>query len=311
MSRERSPRVIFLADCQSFYASVEKAAHPEYANKPLVVAGDPERRSGIILAACPIAKRHGVKTAESLREALAKCPDLVVMKPRMQTYIDVSLQITAILEDYTDLVEPYSIDEQFADVTGSVKLFGDPMEIAKAVQSRVLQETGVFTRVGISENKVLSKMCCDNIAKKNETGLFRMTKADLPNVLWKLPLNSMFMIGSRMLAHFHSMNIHTIGDLAQTDLGELKRLMRRKMGKQSDIHAEVLWRIANGHDDSPVDPFTHRAVQKAIGHQMTLPRDYRTLQDIKVVLLGINIKICVHKAKKPLIAWKNSVFWAV
>ncbi len=108
-----SERTIFLADCQSFYASVEKADHPECKNKPVAVAGDPARRSGIILAACPIAKSFGVTTAERLGEALIKCPELVVMRPRMQHYIDVSLMITKIYEEFTDLVEIFSIDEQF------------------------------------------------------------------------------------------------------------------------------------------------------------------------------------------------------
>jgi DNA polymerase IV len=103
-------RVIMLADCQSFYASVEKAAHPEYKDLPVAVAGDPARRSGIILAACPIAKAKGVTTAERLGEALSKCPELVIIKPRMQTYITVSLLITEIFESFTDLVEPFSID---------------------------------------------------------------------------------------------------------------------------------------------------------------------------------------------------------
>ncbi|MBB3152185.1 nucleotidyltransferase/DNA polymerase involved in DNA repair [Paenibacillus endophyticus] len=103
-------KVIMLADCQSFYASVEKADHPEYRDRPLVVAGDPERRSGIILAACPIAKDFGVTTAERLGDSLAKCPDLVIIKPRMQLYIDISMRITNIYQSYTDLVEPYSID---------------------------------------------------------------------------------------------------------------------------------------------------------------------------------------------------------
>jgi len=116
-------RVVLLVDCQSFYASVEKAAHPEYRNKPLAVAGDPSRRSGIILAACPIAKQRGVTTAEALGEALGKCPDLVIVRPRMQTYIEVSLLITEIFESFTELVEPFSIDEQFLDVTGSIAYF--------------------------------------------------------------------------------------------------------------------------------------------------------------------------------------------
>lgn len=135
-------RIIMLADCQSFYASVEKASNPQYANKPLVVAGDPERRSGIILAACPIAKQYGVTTAETVRESLAKCPDLVIIKPRMQLYIDVSMQITNIYRTYSDLVEPYSIDEQFIDITGSRKLFGSPRDIAEAIQGQVRNDTG-------------------------------------------------------------------------------------------------------------------------------------------------------------------------
>lgn len=167
MSRDKKKRIVMLADCQSFYASVEKAAHPEYANQPVAVAGDPARRSGIILAACPLAKQYGVTTAERLGEALDKCPNLVVIRPRMQEYINVSLQITEIFQSYTDLVEPYSIDEQFLDITGSLRLFGDPIKIAKSIQHKIMKETGVYIRVGIGENKVLSKMACDNFAKHN------------------------------------------------------------------------------------------------------------------------------------------------
>ncbi len=101
---DKRERTIFLADCESFYASVEKAEHPECMNKPVAVAGDPARRSGIILAACPIAKEYGVSTAERLGTALAKCPELVIMRPRMQHYIDVSLMITQIYKEYTYLV---------------------------------------------------------------------------------------------------------------------------------------------------------------------------------------------------------------
>lgn len=160
-------RIIMLGDCQSFYASVEKAENPQYQDRPLVVAGDPERRSGIILAACPIAKGFGVTTAETLGTALAKCPDLVVIKPRMQTYINVSMQITDIYKSYTDLVEPYSIDEQFIDVTGSMHLFANsPEELARIIQTHVQATSGVRTRFGIAETKILAKTACDNYAKK-------------------------------------------------------------------------------------------------------------------------------------------------
>ncbi|MED1916923.1 DNA polymerase IV [Brevibacillus sp. DP1.3A] len=291
-------RVIMLADCQSFYASVEKAAHPEYKNKPLVVAGDPTRRSGIILAACPIAKKHGITTAERLGEALAKCPEVVVIRPRMEEYIRVSLQITEILQSYTDLVEPYSIDEQHLDITASLKLFGSPVTIAKNIQQRVMNETGVRTRIGISYCKVVSKMACDNFAKKNERGIFTLSKVDLPTILWPLPVNKMFMVGSRMTQHLTRMGIMTIGDLANTSLTTLKR----KWG----INGEVLWCIANGIDSSPVSPNTHNH-QKVIGHQMTLPRDYYTLQEILVPLLELSELVCQRCRAKGYMGWVVSV----
>jgi DNA polymerase-4 len=290
-------RVIMLADCQSFYASVEKAAHPEYKHRPLVVAGDPERRSGIVLAACPMAKKKGITTAERLGEALSKCPDLVVIRPRMQEYIRVSLQITEILQSYTDLVEPYSIDEQHLDVTGSLALYGSPVEIAKSIQRRVMQNTSIYTRIGISENKVLAKMACDNFAKKNESGIFELWKDKLVD-LWTLPVHKMFLVGSRMTRHLAKMGIYTIGELAVTPLQKLKR----KWG----INGEVIWRIANGIDASPVSPDTHIG-QKAIGHQMTLPRDYKTWDEIQVSILELSELICQRCRAKGYMGWVVSV----
>src|SRR5690625_3396659 len=264
-------RVIMLADGQSFYASVEKSDHPEYANRPLIVAGDPARRSGIVLAACPLAKRFGITTAERLGEALAKCPDVVVVQPRMEHYIAVSLQITRILRNYTDLVEPYGIDEQFLDVTGSQRMFGDPITIARQIQKQVLIETGIYTRIGISFCKVASKMACDNFAKKNDDGVFWLTAAQIQNTLWPLPVQNMFMIGSRMKRHLYRMGIHTIGDLAKTPLARLKN--------RWGINGEVIWQIANAHDPSPVSPNTYDH-QKSFGQQMTLPRDYSQQEEI-------------------------------
>ncbi|SMF88103.1 DNA polymerase-4 [Paenibacillus uliginis N3/975] len=288
-----SNRVVMLADCQSFYASVEKVDHPQYKDRPLVVAGDPERRSGIVLAACPIAKSKGITTAERIGEAVAKCPDLVVIRPRMQKYIDVSMQITEIYKQYTDLVEPYSIDEQFLDVTGSLHLFGcTPKELAQIIQNHIQESTGVYARFGISETKILAKTACDNYAKKNSSGIYTLTKEMLPETLWKRPVSDMFMAGSRMTRHFVSMGMPTIGSVAETTLGKLKQMMRRKFGKNSDIQAEMYWRIANGIDDSPVRPGTHQVAPKSVGHMMTLPRDYGTLAEIKVILLELTELVC-------------------
>ncbi|MDQ0661435.1 DNA polymerase IV [Paenibacillus sp. W2I17] len=292
-------RVIMLADCQSFYASVEKSAHPEYKDRPLVVAGDPARRSGIILAACPLAKSYGITTAERLGEALAKCPDVVVVRPRMAEYIRVSLHITRILQSYTDLVEPYSIDEQFLDVTGSLDLFGSPETIARSIQSRVMDETGVYIRIGISDTKVVSKMACDLYAKKVPSGICTLPRKDLPSTIWEKPVRDMFMVGSRMAQHLYKMGVHTIGDLAQTPLSRL----RERWG----VNGEVLWRIARGIDDSPVKPGTYSHQQQGIGHQMTLPRDYDSWEDIKVVLLELAELVSRRSRDKSLMGHVVSV----
>lgn len=276
-------RVVMLADCQSFYASVEKADHPQYRDRPLIVAGDRERRSGIVLAACPLAKRYGVTTAETLGSALAKNPGLVVMRPRMERYIAVSMQITKILLRFTDLVEPYSIDEQHLDVTGSLSLFGDPIALAQRIQQDVKRETGIYSRFGISYNKAVSKMACDNFAKKNADGLYWLPREQMAEVLWPLPIRQMYMVGSRMERHLKGMGIHTIGALANTPLVQL----RQRWG----INGEVLWRLAHGLDDSPVDPGSH-AGEKSIGHEMTLPRDFYSLPEVAVPLLELTELVC-------------------
>lgn len=291
-------RLVFLIDMQSFYASVEKAANPQIRNKPVVVAGDPERRSGIILAACPIAKSYGVVTAEALWQAQQKCRQLVVVRPRMEMYIHRSIQITKIFEAFTDLVEPFSIDEQFLDVTGSVHLFGDPIQMAQQIRQRVWMETGINCRVGIGENKVLAKMACDNFAKKSEEGVFWLKREALADTLWKLPIEKLFGVGSRMKRHFHRLGVYQIGQLADMR----PSILARHWG----VNGEVLWRTAHGIDDSPVSMDTYES-QKGIGHHMTLPRDYHTAAEIKVILLELCEEVCRRARKKELIGSVLSV----
>lgn len=285
-------RQIFLIDGQSFYASVEKAAHPEYRDKPVAV-GDPARMNGIVLAACPIAKSRGVTTASRVGEALARCPDLVVIRPRMGTYIQVSLLITRIFESYTELVEPYSIDEQFLDVTDSLSYFGGtPRELAARIQQDVLFSTGVWSRVGIGPTKILAKMATDNYAKKNPEGVFELSYDKLESTLWTLPVHDMFMVASAMTRHFTRMGLASIGDIARMEFGEFKRRMRREMGKQSDIQAGYYWQTARGIDPSPVEPGIRRQL-KSVSHGKALRWNlYRELKDIEVVLLELVVEVC-------------------
>ncbi|KAF6658989.1 DNA polymerase IV [Paenibacillus polymyxa] len=291
-------RTILLADCQSFYASVEKASYPEYKNKPLAVAGDPARRSGIILAACPMAKSFGVSTAERLGEALKKCPELVIVRPRMKHYIDVSLAITDIYKEYTDLVEVFSIDEQFLDISGSFKIFGDSLTVAREIQKKVLLQTGVWVRIGISSNKVLAKSATDIWAKKIKSGIFTLPKTELEQLLWPQPVNKMFGVGSRMSSHFERLGMTTIGDIARTSLPDLKSKFRARFGKQSDIQAEVMWKTANGLDESPVAPYTFSSPQKSVSHMMTLPQDYLEPNEVETILLELSEEVCRDSRRK-------------
>ncbi|MFB5269628.1 hypothetical protein ACE41H_22975 [Paenibacillus enshidis] len=148
------------------------------------------------------------------------------------------------------------------------------------------------TGLGIAETKILAKTACDNYAKKNPSGIYTLSKDMLAGTLWQLPVSSMFISRSRMTRHFAAMGLHTIGSVAQTPLARLKEMMRRKFGKNSDIQAEMYWRIANGMDDSPVRPETHQVAPKSVGHMMTLPRDYGNLEEIKVVLLELTELVC-------------------
>ncbi|SLK16433.1 MULTISPECIES: DNA polymerase IV [unclassified Paenibacillus] len=285
-------RTIMLIDMQSFYASVEKAKMPEYRNKPLAVAGDPARRSGIILAACPLAKAKGVSTAEPLWQSLQKCPELIIVRPHMQEYIEVSTQIMSIIEEFSDLVEPYSIDEMFIDVTGSLHLFAnDPVDLAKQIQDKIFNATGVYARAGIGENKIISKLCCDMIAKKVEGGVFHLKKDELHKHIGQKPIRDMWGIGSRMEKHLWKMGIRTIEDLAKTPLTKL----RSKWG----VNGEVIWRVANGIDSSPVSTDSY-SVQKDIGNAMTLPRDYTEAWEIAVVIQDICTEVCRRTRKKGL-----------
>ncbi|MBH8606252.1 DNA polymerase IV [Thermoactinomyces sp. CICC 10521] len=290
--------VVFLVDIQSFYASIEKALRPELEGKPVVVAGDPERRGGVILAACPLAKSYGIQNAITLSEATRLCPHLTVVRPRMGLYLKASLSITEILERFSDLVEPYSIDEQFVSISGSEKLFGDPLTIARKIQAAIRTELGVYARVGIGPNKVLSKMACDQFAKKRETGIFSLTHDNLQRDLWPLPVEKLFGVGKRMGRHLRSIGIRTIGELARFPLERLKR----KWG----VNGHVLWMTANGFDLSPVTPQTFHS-QKAIGHHMTLPRDYRTAEEIQVVLLELCEEVCRRARRHHLLGQTVSV----
>ncbi len=277
-------KLIFLADMESFYASVETSLNPAWRGKPVVVCGDPERRRGIVLAASKEAKAYGIKTGFLAGEYRRLCPEVILVKPRMHTYLQFSLRIMEIFRQFSDRVLPYSIDELFLDMTGCEKLFGPPQEMAREMIRRVWEETGIRCRIGIGENPLQAKMACDCFAKKSSEGIFALNHENYAFYTWPLPVSSLFGVGSRMESHFQRMAIRTIGHLA--------RLPRESLRRRWGVNGEILWLNAHGIDYSTISPATASEEQKGVSHNMTLPRDYVKESEIKVVLLELCEEVC-------------------
>jgi DNA polymerase-4 len=277
-------RQILLVDMNSFYASVEQAQNPGWRGKPIVICGDPERRSGIVLAASREAKAFGIKTVDPVWEVRQKCPQAILVRPRMETYVEVSMRIMEIAKRFTPQVEVFSIDELFLDVTGTEKLWGGPWEVARKFRQLVREETGVICSAGISYNKLAAKVCCDTMAKKAPDGIHEWKPEHIEREMHPLPVRELFGVGSRMEKHFHSRGLVTIGDLANYPL----HLLKKRFG----IMGEVYHLSANGIDYSPVTPNTFSKDMKGCGHMMTLPRDYEHAEEIEVVLLELTEEVC-------------------
>lgn len=260
----------------SFFASVELLDHPELRDRPVAVCGDPERRHGIILAKNDHAKKYGVVTAETIWQAMNKCPDLYLLPPHYEKYEHYFRLINKIYEEYTDQVEPFSIDESWLDVTASETLFGSGKKIANEIRARVKKEFGLTLSAGVSFNKIFAKMGSE-YKKPDATTL--ITKENFKELLWPLPVGEMFMVGFASADKLGSIGIRSIGDLATADDITLTRLL----GKQGP----VLKAYANGLDDSPVATSDAKHKIKSVGNGSTFPRNLESENDILTALTAL------------------------
>ena len=252
-------RTILHCDLNSFYASVELLSHPELRQQPVAVCGDPDSRKGIILAKNEPAKRCGVKTAETIWQARQKCPDLVFLPPHHDQYRQFSHIINNIYGQYTDLVEPFGIDESWLDITGSMHLFGgDARAIADGIRRRISQELGLTLSIGVSFNKVFAKLGSD-YRKPDATTV--IPPESWQEIVWPLPLSSLLYAGPAAQRALGQYGIHTIGDLAAVDPVLPQRLLG-KLGRQ-------LWDFANGRDTAPVRPQHEKEPVKSVGNSFT------------------------------------------
>ena len=255
-------RVILHADCNSFYASVETVFRPELARVPMAVCGDPESRHGIVLAKNELAKAAGVQTAEPVGMAQRKCPGLVLVPPHHERYREFSGRINQIYLQYTDQVEPFSVDESWLDVTGSQGLFGDGKAIADELRRRVRRETGVTISVGVSFNKVFAKMGSD-YKKPDATTVIR--REDAPGILYPLPVEAMLFVGRSAAERLRAAGACTVGDLAAFPRERLVALLGKLGGTLSDY--------ARGLDEAPVKRWGEADEVKSVGNSVTYPRD--------------------------------------
>lgn len=274
---KRMDRTILHCDMDGFYASVELLSHPELKNVPVAVCGNPENRHGIILAKNTLAKQYQIKTAETVWQAKKKCPELHLLSPHHHKYKEYSLKINEIYQRFTDLVEPFSIDESWMDVSASLKLFGTGRQIADTVRETVKKELGLTLSVGVSFNKIFAKMGSDY---NKPDGTTIISRDNYRQLLWPMDVRKMFFVGGATAEKLNKSGIHTIGDLAGTDRGLLTALL----GKQGGM----LYDYANGLDDSPVCRYSQREKIKSVGNGTTFRRNLRGLDDVKIAVTALS-----------------------
>ncbi len=282
-------RVIIHLDMNAFYCSVHEAEQPEnYKDKPTAVAGSVELRKGIVVTCSYAARRMGVKTGMTVRQAMKLCPSLILIRPDFDLYRKYSRGFMTIARQYTPLVESVSIDECYMDITGS-KLFGTPLEIADSLQKRILTEWSLPCSIGLAPNKLLAKMASD-MEKPN--GLTVLRIRDVPQLLWDKPCDTLFGIGRKTAEKLTKMNIRTIGQLAHTD--------EQLLIKQFGVMGSWMKTAAHGIDHSVVNG--NRELNKSIGHTTTLPSDIVAKEDAHRVLLNLSDQTCRRLRRQKLVA---------
>ena len=268
-------KVIFLIDMNAFFISCEMTRNDSLVGIPAAVAGDPKKRSGIILAANYEARSFGVKTAMVLHEALKLCPKIILVPPDHRFYEQKSKEVMDLLSNYTPILEQNSIDEAWLDMTGCEGLFGKPVEAAKRIMDEIKDRLGLWRSIGIAENKFLAKMAAE---MKKPLGITGLWERDIPEKLWPLPVQEMYGIGGKTAEKLSRMGIRTISELARFDIN----LIAKAFGKSGN---EIYLR-ANGIDNSPVLP-RKADDMKSIGRSTTLPEDISDIEKAKIVLMEL------------------------
>ncbi|MBP3569449.1 MAG: DNA polymerase IV [Lachnospiraceae bacterium] len=241
---------------------------------PSIVGGDREQRHGVVLAKSTPAKKYGIVTGEPIVHALQKCPELRIVPSRHHIYEQYSAKFMAILQEYSPIVEKYSIDEAFMDMTGMEQLFGPPVACAHKLKDRIKQELKFTVNVGISNNHLLAKMAGD--LKKPDL-VHTLFPEEIPEKMWPLPVEDLFFVGKATAAKLHTLGIHTIGELAKSN----RELLHSHLKSTGD----TIWKFANGIDEG----VSARKNQEAKGYsnETTLAHDVTDKQEAEEILLAL------------------------
>ncbi len=283
-------RAILHSDLNSFYASVEVMLNPALRGKAIAVCGATEDRHGIVLAKSEKAKNAGIKTGMVNWEAKQLCPDLIMVKPQYEQYLKYSKLTREIYHRYTDLVEPYGMDECWMDVTSSQIIHGDALSIAEKIRQTTKEELGLSVSIGVSYNKIFAKLGSD---MKKPDAITVIQKEDFKEKVWPLPVSDLFYVGRSTNRKLMNYGINTIGDLANAPFD----FIRRSLGK----NGEMIWFYANGLDQSRVMEKDFVSPIKSIGHGSTCRADLDTAEEVWQMILhltqDVSHRLKVHELK--------------
>lgn len=285
-------RVILHCDMNGFFASIELLDYPELRDKPMAVCGNPRSRHGIILAKNEIAKAHGIVTAETLWQARKKCPDLVTVPPHHEKYRHYSGLINGLYQEFTDQVEPFSIDESWLDVTGSGRLFGTGVEIADAIRTKVRETYNLTLSVGVSFNKIFAKMGSEY---KKPDATTEITRDNFKDMLWPMDIGELFFVGDVTAQKLRTCGIKTIGELAVSDRFMVMELLGKHGGEIHDY--------ANGLDITPVLRFDQLERMKSVGHGTTFSRNISGMKEIRTAVTGLSDEVASRMRKNKVKAF--------
>lgn len=259
-----------------------------------IIGGDISTRHGIVLAKSQSAKRYGIKTAEPVVSAYKKCPTLVSFEPHMQYYKQCSKELMELFCRYAPHVDQYSIDEAFLDMSGTYSLYGDPVEFAHKLKDEIRDTLEFTVNIGISSNRLLAKMASDFTKPDKVHTLF---PEEIQEKMWPLPVEDLFYVGKSTAAKLHSLGLHTIGDVAGSDLDVLKSHFKS--------HGEVIYNFANGIDLTLED--RSETVQKGYGNSTTIPYDIREEEDARRTIMKLCETVCERLRKDEVQATVLSV----